>query len=204
MSLASAFLVLTLVWVAIYALNYLLRSFKTRSLLPSTTSTRHAQRNNWTESTTTVVLKGLHLRVQTTAWNLSHDILSTSLGSRQKACLRRVLMQFYDLGSVVGLMGMVITLGFLLTTGSTSAVSLARKVWMSASDPSIEPSEALNILAKRSMDPLRDIKAHRSDSFIKPIIPGVTVPFSHLPVILAAVFLAQSVHELGHVIAAAM
>ncbi|KAG5734986.1 hypothetical protein E4T56_gene17920, partial [Termitomyces sp. T112] len=204
MSLGTVFLVLTLIWAAIYALNYVLKSSRTHSLLPSTATARHTQRRIWTESTTTVVLKGLHLRVHTTAWNLSHDLLSTSLASSQKARLRRVLKQFYDLGPVVSLMGMLIALGFLATAGSTSVMSLAHKVWVSASDPSTAPPEAPNILTKRSIDPFRGTQSHRSDSFIKPIIPGVTVPLSHLPVILAAVFLGQIVHELGHAIAAAI
>ncbi|KAG6878462.1 hypothetical protein C0993_006302 [Termitomyces sp. T159_Od127] len=161
------------------------------------------RRNNsmviWTESTTTVVLKGLHFRIQTTAWNLTHDILSTYLGTSQKSRLRRVLKQFYDLGSVVCLMGMLTALGFLVTTGMTSAVSLAHKLWLSTSDP----PDIRDVLAKRSVD-LGSTETESGDSFIKPIIPGVTVPLGHLPVILAAVFLIQLVHELGHAFAAAI
>ena len=170
MSLASVFLVLTLIWATIYAFNYVLKPSRSHSLLPSTASTSHTQRAIWTESTTTVVLKGLRLRVHTTACNFSHDTLSTSLGSSSKACLRRVLKQFYDLGPIISLTGMLIALGFLVTTGSTSAVSLARRAWVSAPDPSTVPPEALNILAKRSIDTSRGTKADRSDPFIKPIV----------------------------------
>ncbi|KAG6897587.1 hypothetical protein C0992_013263 [Termitomyces sp. T32_za158] len=200
MSLASVLLVLTLVWATIYTLSYCLKPSKNHSLLPSANTARHTRRSIWTESTTTVVLKGLHFRIQTTAWNLAHDCLSTSLGTGQKARLRRVLKQFYDLGSVVCLMGMLVALGFLVTSGSTSAVSLARKLVVPASDP----SEARNALAKRSIDLPSSTEAQNSDTFIKPIIPGVTVPLSHLPVILAVVFLTQLVHELGHAFAAAL
>lgn len=166
MSLASVVLVLTLVWVVIYALNYCLKSSRNYSLLPSTTTNCHTHRSIWTQSTTTVVLKGLHFRIQTTAWNLTHDILCASLGSSQKARLRRVLKQFYDLGSVVCLMGMLVALGFLVTTGGTSAVSLARKLWVSPPDP----FAARDVLTKRSVDPFTSTEAQSSDTFIKPIV----------------------------------
>ncbi|KAG6864597.1 hypothetical protein C0991_008361 [Blastosporella zonata] len=173
------------------------------SLLPS--SSRHSNQhsislNAWAESTTTVVLKGLHLRVQTTYWNLSHDLLSTSL---KNSHLCRALIHSYDLGAVIGLIGMLAAIGFLLTTGGTSTVSLARKIWEYTTNISPEPSEILGTLARRGIDASSE-QAPTSTSFIKPIIPGVTVPLSHLPIILAAVFLSQIVHEFGHAIAAAL
>ncbi|TEB25033.1 hypothetical protein FA13DRAFT_1796717 [Coprinellus micaceus] len=36
------------------------------------------------------------------------------------------------------------------------------------------------------------------------IIPGVTVPLSHTPLILTALFLSQLIHELGHALSAAL
>ncbi|KAF8737464.1 hypothetical protein AX14_012846 [Amanita brunnescens Koide BX004] len=39
---------------------------------------------------------------------------------------------------------------------------------------------------------------------IEPIIPGVTVPFSDLPIMFCAVFTSQLIHELGHAVAAAI
>ena len=35
-------------------------------------------------------------------------------------------------------------------------------------------------------------------------IPGYTVPISHLPIIILAVFLSQAIHEFGHALAAAL
>ncbi|KAG6918082.1 hypothetical protein DXG01_016534 [Tephrocybe rancida] len=201
----AALLVLTFIWAAIHALNYLLKPSSSHTLLPSTAFTRYSQRNAWSESTTTVVLKGLHLRISTTYWNLSHDLLSTSLKNGRIAGLNRVVKRLYDLGTVMGLIGMLAALGFLLTTGGVSAVSLANKLWGSTAHTPSTPSEVVGALSKRSVDAAPGgPEAHTSSSFIKPIIPGVTVPLSHLPVILAAVFLAQIVHELGHAIAAAI
>ncbi|KAG6833021.1 hypothetical protein H0H87_012279 [Tephrocybe sp. NHM501043] len=159
--------ILALIWVGIHGVNHVLKR-SARSLLPLA-----SVRSDWT-----VVLKGLHLRVQTTRWNGPHDVLAASL---QHTRLVRVLRSVYDLGSVVGVLGMLAALAFLLVTGAASAVSLFHKLW-AASEP----------LAKRSLDPPR------------PIIPGITVPLAHLPLILLAVFLAQIVHELGHALAAAL
>ncbi|KAG6826261.1 hypothetical protein H0H92_000525 [Tricholoma furcatifolium] len=188
--------VLSRVLQTIYALNYFLRPSRNNSILPSN---RHSQRSSWTESSTTVVLKGLHLRIQTTAWNLSHDLLAESFNNGRKASLCRVMRWFYDAGTVVSLIGMVIAFGFLLTTSGMSVISLARKI---GGSPAVEVPV---IHAKRSLDVFSGSAApSTSDSFIKPIIPGVTVPFAHLPIILVAVFLAQIVHELGHAITAAI
>ncbi|KAG5635121.1 hypothetical protein H0H81_012381 [Sphagnurus paluster] len=186
-SLASTLLVLTLVWCAIHALHRLLKPSSAQTLLPS--SSVRTRRNAWHSSSTRVVLHGLHLRVQTTAWNLQHDLLSASLKRPHRAPLVRTLKAFYNAGSVLGVVGMLCALGFLFTTGTTSALSLASKL-LASSAP----------LARRGLD----VQTTEPTSWVKPIIPGVTVPLAHLPIILLAVFFAQFVHELGHALAAAM
>ncbi|KAF5381612.1 hypothetical protein D9615_005501 [Tricholomella constricta] len=206
MSLASPLLVLTLIWAAIYAIYHLLKPSKAQSLLPFTTNARHGRRNVWKESATQVTLKGLHLRIQTTIWNLRHDLLAMSLQSPSNAPLSQALKFFYDLGFVMGLIGMLCALGFLSITGGISTVSLTRKVWAATNSP-IHPvsSEGFGSLLKRSLDAFDGREILTSDeSWVKPIIPGVTVPLADLPIILLAVFLAQIVHELGHAIAAAI
>ncbi|KAF8066825.1 hypothetical protein FPV67DRAFT_1496653 [Lyophyllum atratum] len=200
MSLVSPLLVLTLIWAAIYAVHHLLRPSNIHSLLPSSTSSRYSRRSVWNDSTTQVVLKGLHLRIQTTAWNLSHDLLATSL--KRKPRLRKALKRGYDLGSVMSFLGMLGAFGFLVVASGMSAVSLARKIWTLNALPA--SLEGLGNLAKRDLDTLDGGESLRDESWIKPIIPGVTVPLAHLPVILLAVFLAQIVHEFGHAIAAAI
>ncbi|KAG6837015.1 hypothetical protein H0H93_016222 [Arthromyces matolae] len=174
MSLASAFLVLTLVWTVIYALHYLLKWSSNHSLLPATTTTGHTRRRIWSaDSTTTVVLKGLHLRVQTTALNLSHDLLASSLASSQKAYLRRALNHLYDAGAVISLLGMLLALGFLFFTSATSAVSIIQKLYNSVSPASSPVSQGLRNFGKRTIDASSSL-APTNDPFIKPIATFVT------------------------------
>ncbi|KAF9491075.1 hypothetical protein BDN71DRAFT_105404 [Pleurotus eryngii] len=39
---------------------------------------------------------------------------------------------------------------------------------------------------------------------VHPIVPGVTTPLSHLPIIIVCLLLGQTIHELGHAVAAAV
>ncbi|KAG8736139.1 hypothetical protein FRC12_017757 [Ceratobasidium sp. 428] len=43
-----------------------------------------------------------------------------------------------------------------------------------------------------------DVNMRGSGLAVQPLIPGVTVPFSHLPVLLAALLFSQIIHEAGH------
>ncbi|KAG5645952.1 hypothetical protein DXG03_004744 [Asterophora parasitica] len=199
-------LFLTSIWGSIYLLHYLLKSSKAQSLLPSSSSSfRPSRRTIWNESATQITLSGLHLRIETTAWNLRHDLFATSLKRATRARWRTTLSQAYSFGSLLGLIGMLCALGFLCTTGCVSAVSIARKLWPVAGTYTGTSSEGFGGLVKRSLDSVEDSGVLPSDgSWIKPIIPGVTVPLSHLPAILSAVFLSQVIHEFGHAIAAAI
>ncbi|KAF8880492.1 hypothetical protein BD779DRAFT_1473793 [Infundibulicybe gibba] len=82
---------------------------------------------------------------------------------------------FYNAGSVFGVIGV---LGSLILVISSVADSLAA-IWPAPLPP----------LSKRELSP---------------IIPGVTVPFADVPLILLDLFLSQAFHELGHAIAAAV
>ncbi|GLB41095.1 putative peptidase family M50 [Lyophyllum shimeji] len=202
MSLGSPLLALTLIWAAIYAVHHVLKPSRAHSLLPSSTNTRYSRCNVWNESTTQVHLSGLHLRIQTTAWNLPHDLVATSLKRGSRVRLGKALAQFYDLGSVMALIGMLGALGFLVASVGMTALSLTRKVWnMSAAPASTDPT---GDLVKRTVDGLHLRESVPDGSWIKPVIPGLTVPLAHLPVILLAVFLAQVVHEFGHAMTAAI
>ncbi|KAG7095133.1 hypothetical protein E1B28_005914 [Marasmius oreades] len=68
-----------------------------------------------------------------------------------------------------------------------------------------ERSSSLSVQKRDDMELSRGtMTTPASKVFIIPIIPGLTVPFVHLPVILLAVFLCQIFHEFGHVISAAL
>ncbi|KAJ7176575.1 hypothetical protein C8R46DRAFT_39915 [Mycena filopes] len=94
----------------------------------------------------------------------------------------------------MGVLGTVASLGLLLWNCTHSLAP-----WIHIL---IAPSSPAPLL-KRGMEMLHEtITPHAS--VIKPIIPGVTVPLNHLPVILLAVFLSQLVHEFGHAVSAAL
>ncbi|OCB90702.1 hypothetical protein A7U60_g2064 [Sanghuangporus baumii] len=57
-------------------------------------------------------------------------------------------------------------------------------------------------LVKRSMD--MPVTTQRSGFVVNAIIPGVTVPWSHFPLILLALFMSQCFHEAGHAITGAL
>ncbi|KAF7303743.1 Histone acetyltransferase [Mycena indigotica] len=65
--------------------------------------------------------------------------------------------------------------------------------WVYAPPPDLQPS----LLAKRLVQ-------STPVTVVKPVIPGLTTPLSHLPAILSAVFISQVIHEVGHAISAAL
>jgi len=202
MSLVSHVVALLLVWVAIHAIHYARKPSKTHSLLPSTSNSRLARHGFWKKSTTQVILKAFHLRLQTTAWNLHHDILATELKKERRLFLSQTLRVFYDLGSVFGIFGMLVGLGLLLWTCGLSVLSLAGKVLENSSNM---PSSDSSGLTRRDLGTVGEAVPLTEDTLsVKPIIPGVTVPVAHVPLILVAVFLVQVVHEFGHAITAAL
>ncbi|KAJ7254704.1 hypothetical protein B0H12DRAFT_1114912 [Mycena haematopus] len=209
MSLA---LVLLLVWTIIHAANYFLRRRQAQYLLPVFRGAHSfGRRRNyfWDSRTTQVILNKFHLRVQTSAWNGQHDILSNAI-ARPGAPLRSVLTYFYNLGSIVGVLGIVAAVGLLIWNCGHAILPLVQG--------KLSPSVPTPLL-KRGVEVVENSVAPR-DNGIKPIvclrqlscgthlllaqIPGWTVPLNHLPVILMAVFLSQIVHELGHIFAAAL
>ncbi|KAJ7472234.1 hypothetical protein B0H11DRAFT_1347004 [Mycena galericulata] len=182
----SLVLVLLLVWTVIHAANYFLRPAKAHSLLPTSHSLGRRR-----ERTTQVVVNKFHLRVQTSAWNHRHDAFARAVSARQ-ARLRLVLTGFYGVGCAMGVLGTVVALGLMFWNSGHAAVPvLQRHLSWSASSTG---------LMKRGWEMFEET----TTPTIKPLIPGVTVPLYHLPVILSAVFISQIIHELGHAVSAAL
>ncbi|KAF5366299.1 hypothetical protein D9758_005736 [Tetrapyrgos nigripes] len=149
-------------------------------------------------SSTTVTLEKLLLRVQTNSLNVLHDNLAGKLKSRQWTRFRRWVLVFYDIGVFFGVLGMVLAIGFLVYTAGMSGVELVKEVYSTQTQ---QPGRVQFV--KR--DVLEETHTNsNSESFIQPIIPGVTVPLSHLPLIIGAVFIGQLVHELGHLFSGAL
>ncbi|KAH0828616.1 hypothetical protein J3R83DRAFT_2946 [Lanmaoa asiatica] len=91
MSLAAAGLWITFLWLVIYAVKYSSRRPK---------------------PTTEVTVKYLNIRLRTEVFNVLHDELSTWLSPNKSRILRNILLRLYDVGSFVGVIGML--LGFCL------------------------------------------------------------------------------------------
>jgi S2P endopeptidase len=124
MSLGTLALSLTILWLAIHALDRLVRTHhrKHASILPSTSA-----RNNI--NTTHVTLHHIHLRIQTTTLNSTHERLSSAFSTKRFERLRNLLCWFYDLGSGVGVVGMVVGVSVLVwTVGELVGVSVGRKM----------------------------------------------------------------------------
>ena len=169
MSFVGAVLVLTFIWAAIHAVRYLFSPSWQKSLLPSVSRRNSA----WGSSTTHVFLKSFHLRLQTTVWNVYHDLLVTELKKEQNLFLSQALIGFYDLGSAFGILGMLIGLVILSWTCGLSTVSLAKKVIDYANKV---PSSVTPWPVRRGLeDPTFPLPEY--ESFIKPIVScSVVVP----------------------------
>jgi len=113
MSLAAAGLWITFFWLVIYAVKY---SFgRPKSLLPFSQTRRPI---------TDITVKHLNVRLKTEAFNDFHDELSTWLSSDKSPILRQVLLRLYDLGSFVGVIGMLLGFYLLLLTVASFASEL--------------------------------------------------------------------------------
>ncbi|KAG1810641.1 uncharacterized protein BJ212DRAFT_1589654, partial [Suillus subaureus] len=115
-----------------------------------------------------------HIRVQTRAFNAHHDIFSLRLASRNYLRTRKFLLMFYDTGSVLVIFGMFTAVVLLVWTMRTVEVATRATTYSKV-------THAVN-----------------------PIIPGLTVPLKHLPLILLSLCISQTVHESGHAITAAI
>ncbi|KAG2128003.1 hypothetical protein DEU56DRAFT_742147 [Suillus clintonianus] len=137
-----------------------------------------------------------HLRVQTRAFNAHHDTFSLRLASRNYLRTRKFLLMFYDTGSVLVVFGMFTAVVLLVWT----MVSLLSSAFLrlTASDTSAS-------LLKRAFDVTSRPTTYSSVTrAVNPIIPGLTVPLKHLPLILLSLCISQIVHESGHAITAAI
>ena len=89
---------------------------KHRDILPTSLATRQRK-------STTVTLAGPYLRIESTAFNASHDTLVQWLCRNRNARARTILRAVFDSGIVISLLGMAIALALLAWT----FVQLARR-----------------------------------------------------------------------------
>ncbi|KAG2368942.1 hypothetical protein BDR07DRAFT_1605071 [Suillus spraguei] len=137
-----------------------------------------------------------HIRVQTRAFNAHHDTFSLRLASRNYLRTRKFLLMFYDTGSVLVIFGMFIAVVLLVST----MVSLLSSMFVRLTAPDTSTS-----LLKRAVEVTTHATTYSSVTHaVNPIIPGLTVPLKHLPLILLSLCISQIVHESGHAITAAI
>ena len=137
MSLAAAGLWITLFWLVIYTVKYSCR--RPKFLLPFSLNRR---------PTTEVSVKNLNIRLKTEAFNVFHDELSTRLSPDKSWILRQILLRLYDLGSFVGVIGML--LGFCLLF--LTVASLSSELLHTGQDG----HHTASTVTKRGLDPVGD------------------------------------------------
>ncbi|KAK0211143.1 hypothetical protein DFS33DRAFT_353756 [Desarmillaria ectypa] len=189
--LALPFILFSLFWTAIHAIVRSLNSEK-GSLLP--TELRSSRSSRKLRGGTNVTVRYFHLKIESSAWNRYHDSLTGKLVSRRYKWSSRTLTYFYNAGVAFGVLGMLCAIGLLLWTCANLFTEMFHH------DSVVE----LHRVAKRDMEEVSHIEVRRSGSFVQAIIPGVTVPFSHITPIFLAIFLSQVVHEVGHAVSGAL
>lgn len=153
MSLVTFTLLLSLLWAVIYIAENHWRKRAGRSILPSSHGDRRGTLRN-----VDVSLKQLHLRLKSTGWNAKHDTLASRLRTRLPG-LKLFLEHFYDVGSLLSILGMIVALGLLVWT----AVFLFREgLW--------PPESTTPRLLKRGGKERDDIMQSSSSSILKPIV----------------------------------
>ncbi|KAH9960666.1 hypothetical protein BC827DRAFT_1376640 [Russula dissimulans] len=190
MTTLTLFLLFIGLWSSIHLIHRLYRSSNNpRDILPISLVTRKRK-------LTTVTLTGPYLRVESTAFNSRHDTLARWLSRSRAARVRTILLAVFDTGIVVSLLGMAIALVVLAWT----FVQLARRSMMADLIPqSADPSPR----AKRAYDST-STSPTATDVPVQLLIPGITLPLSHLPLLISALFVSQTIHEAGHALAAAL
>lgn len=142
---------------------------------------------------TEISRRGFSLQLESTSFNAAHDTLLETL-SREESVVGAALRSLYDVGALVGILGLISGLVLLLWSLVRTVAPETLPTGPSSDNQGAGFSSSASGVA---------IFDHSSTSQLRPIVPGFTVPFFHAPVILVALFVSQVVHELGHAIAAA-
>ncbi|KAH9991998.1 hypothetical protein BJV74DRAFT_409209 [Russula compacta] len=182
-------------WSSIHLIHHFYApANKHRDLLPTSLTTRKRK-------STVVTLAGPYLRVESTAFNTDHEMLAQWFSRNPTARVCTVLRVVFDSGIVVSLLGMVVALAVLAWT----FVQLARK---SVADLVPQSVADVSPHAKRGHDNIYVPPTYTArttiDVPVQLLIPGITLPLSHFPLIICALFFSQAIHEVGHAFSAAL
>ncbi|KAJ3726257.1 peptidase family M50-domain-containing protein [Lentinula raphanica] len=194
MPLLHAISLISLAWVLVHLLYRLCKP--KAPLLPTFNNapTSRASRSWATDNSisTTVTVNKVQLRIETSAFNSRHEQLAFRLRDRRSKRLRKWVTTFYNAGVVAGICGLVLGLLTLLwITGD----SLLARILLQSSKLSSHDKRALDVEGSAQFN---------AQNYIWLVIPGLTVPWTHLPLIIIAVSFCQIVHEIGHAVAGAL
>ncbi|KAI1314393.1 Membrane-bound transcription factor site-2 protease [Mortierella claussenii] len=169
-------------------------------------------------STSGLLIKPFHVRFSTTALNSFFFRLGNS------PRLARFWRVWYGLGVGFAMLAMVVGWLLLMYAGAKLVALAASFLWnlspvgpssrstwgsVSAVEHNLAGSQnaQTNRFKKRDMDggagSANSATSEENGMVFVPVIPGVTLPLSHLPYYLIALLVSGIVHEAGHAIAAA-
>ncbi|TBU34171.1 hypothetical protein BD311DRAFT_651235 [Dichomitus squalens] len=189
---------LSLFWAVLYALrHYRRRRTSNAAFLPApTSSTKSLSCELLRSRTTRITLSKFHIGVYSTAFNNVHQHFAARL---KHSRWKRLLGFAYDAGSLLGVLGMLGSVLLLLWT-TLHLVSSAHviKIPISSAPRTFHKREEL--VGETSLSSENSSR----DAPLQLIIPGVTTPLHHLPILLAALSASQIIHEAGHAVAAAL
>ncbi|KZT64798.1 hypothetical protein DAEQUDRAFT_769369 [Daedalea quercina L-15889] len=140
----------------------------------------------------------LFLGVRTTLFNRRADWLADWLEGKGRS-FARAARAVYDVGCVLAAAGMLAALGLLTWT----AARLAGAVLGSWAGTGSAASAAHMWKRDEAAEAFAESQAGYGIP-VYAIIPGVTVPLSHIPLLLVVLISSQIIHELGHLITAAL
>ncbi|KAI9457607.1 hypothetical protein BJY52DRAFT_465448 [Lactarius psammicola] len=166
---------------------------ESRGILPTSLTNRR-------RISTTITLRTLYLRIESTAFNFHHDALSHWLIRNPTARLPTALRMAFDLGVVISLMGMAVALALL----SWTFILLARRLVADLAPPSADIHTHVKRAHQSNYIPPTSPTHGSADLPVQLLIPGVTLPLSHLPMLIGALFFSQAMHEAGHAVSAAL
>ncbi|KAF9337273.1 Membrane-bound transcription factor site-2 protease [Linnemannia elongata] len=213
-------------WFGIHVFLFLLQRFLNRpnlpvgpgsgpeyELLPTVSGQSGGQSGSGTtskpgSSSSGLLVKPFHVRFSTTGLNS----FFFRLGNSPKLAL--FWRMWYDLGVLFGLLAMIVGWSLLAYAAfqlvSVAVVSLMNLWPLGSSEiKSNQDPPPLNRFRKRDVvidtAPATSSTGGSGDSdmVLIPMIPGVTLPLSHLPYYLIALLVSGVIHEAGHAIAAA-
>ncbi|WRT69037.1 uncharacterized protein IL334_006020 [Kwoniella shivajii] len=151
-------------------------------------------------------------------WTQSFNALPKDLLNKLnvKLVLFRRLKIIYNVGIGLGLLGMMVAF-----IGSLWAViSVWKEVWLEISLHTIQVisdqveqattqeivKRALDIAGEKEIISIQKSGKGKWDfaGGLQPLIPGLTMPWTHLPTLILALLINQLIHEFGHAISAAL